>query len=76
MEGNNLADKSDMAGMGLTFGRLALRQNMWLGLALIGIMMLALAWQNSIVYTWGITWLLGIPEWADFPISLIMSRNQ
>ena len=53
-------------GLDLTFGRLALRQNMWLGLALIGIMMLALAWQNSIVYTeWGITWLLGIPEWTE-----------
>ena len=57
-------------GLDLTFGRLALRQNMWLGLALIGILVLALAWQYSMVYTeWGITWLLGIPEWTEEKLS-------
>ena len=50
-------------GLGIAFGQLVLRGNMWLGLGLIGILVLALAWQNSVEYTeWGITWLLGIPE--------------
>lgn len=53
-------------GLGITLGQLVLRRNMWLGLGFIGILVLALAWQNSVVYTeWGITWLLGIPEWAE-----------
>ena len=53
-------------GFGIAFRQLALRGNMWLGLGLVGILVLALAWQNSAMYTeWGITWLLGIPEWIE-----------
>ena len=57
-------------GLGTAFGQLLLRGNMWLGLGFIGILVLALAWQNSIVYAeWGITWLLGIPEWTEEKLS-------
>ena len=53
-------------GLGKVLGRLSLRLKMWLGLGLMGIMVLALTWQTTIVYTeWGITWLLGIPEWTE-----------
>ena len=53
-------------GLGKVLGRLSLRLKMWLGLGLIGIMVLALTWQTTIVYTeWGITRVLGIPEWTE-----------
>ena len=53
-------------GLGIAFGQLVLRGNMWLGLGFIGILVLALVWQNSVVNTeWGITWLLGILEWIE-----------
>ena len=57
-------------GLGKVLGRLSLRLKMWLGLGLIGIMVLALTWQTTIVYTeWGITWLLGIPIWTEEKLS-------
>jgi len=61
-------------GLGVAFGQLVLRGNMRLGLGLIGILVLALAWQNSMMYTeWGITWLLGIPEWTEEKLSQFVS---
>ena len=66
VEGNFLADWNDMAGIGKGVGPTILRLKMWLGLGLMGITVLALTWQTTIVYTeWGITWLLGIPEWTE-----------
>ena len=42
--------------------RLSLRQIMWLGLLLIGVMVLAFTWQSVAEYSeWGVAWLLSIP---------------
>ena len=62
-------------GLGKVLGRLSLRLKMWLGLGLIGIMVLALTWQTTIVYTeWGITWLLGIPIWTEEKLSQLVDH--
>ena len=57
-------------GLGKVLGRLSLRQKMWLGLGLIGIMMLGYRWQSAMLYTeWGITWLLSIPGLIEEKLS-------